>query len=197
MINLLAYDKKREIRAGKFNVMSLKFLVISLAGVGLIALLLGLSFIVLTTARDGAVKRAEENATTIGGYSADKQEIQEYASKLSTIATILDSQVYYSKIFLAIGSALPNDAIIRELSVKPDNFTTGLQLTVYSRTKESMVKVKDNMQKVPDIFSNVQFSSVNFEDCEDRPDLPLENTPYSCEATLQVTFNEKVKGSKE
>ena len=194
MINLLSYEKQAEIRAGRQNVTLLQFIFIGLASLALVALLLVGSYVVLASTRDQATKRAETNQTKIDSYSKQKAEIDAYKKDLDTAKSILSEEVNYSKIFLAIGSALPNDAIVKELDVKPDNFENGLSMVVYSRTEQSMVSVKDNMQKVPEIFKDVSFSSVDFSSCKDSPDVPIEQTPYACEATLNVVFNEKVKG---
>tara|TARA_R100000655_G_scaffold61176_1_gene99585 strand:+ start:44 stop:634 length:591 start_codon:yes stop_codon:yes gene_type:complete len=194
MINLLSYEKQAEIRAGRQNSTLLKLLIISLASLGLIVLLLAGSYAVLVTTRDQATKRAEANQTKINNYSKQKAEIDSYKKDLDMSKEILSKEVNYTSIFLAIGAALPNDAIVEQLDVKPENFDNGLTMVVYSRTREAMVSVKNNMQAVPDIFKDVRFSSVDFSKCKDRPGLPIEQTPYSCEATLDVVFNEKVKG---
>lgn len=194
MINLLAYKKKDEIKIGKQNVMLLKFLIISVAAVVLVLLLTIGSFAVLRTSRDQATERAEVNQKKIDEYSSKKTEIDTYTANLGVAKTILDEEVDYVKIFLAIGAALPENVIIQQLDVKPENFENGLTMQVYSRTQSSMVSVKDNMQKVPEIFKKVQFSSIDFTQCKDKPGVPLEELPYACEATLNVVFNEKVKG---
>jgi len=194
MINLLSYDKKSEIKVGRQNVTLLKALALTGAAALMVSLLSGGAYAVLVTARDQATTRAEANQSKMNEYSNKKAEIDKYTAELGVAKSILDDEVDYVKIFLAIGAALPEDVIIEQLDVKPENFESGLSMLVYSRTQDSMISVKDNMQKVPEIFKNVQFSSLDFSKCKDQPGKPLAATPYACEATLNVVFNEKVKG---
>jgi hypothetical protein len=194
MINLISYDKKAEIKAGRQNVTFLNLLFITAAAIILVSVLLGVSFAALVTGRDAATKRVEENQNKVASYNTDKERISKYVEQLSTTKSILDKEVNYSQILLAIGSSLPQDAIIQNLSIEPANFDNSLSMVVYSRTRDSMISVKNNMQKKPDIFSDVQFESVDFEKCTDSPDKPREKTSYDCEATLRVVFNKKVKG---
>lgn len=194
MINLISYNKKAEIKAGRQNVTFLNLLFITVGSIVLVSILLGVAYAALVNGRDSASQRATASQKKIDGYSSQNAEITRYVSQLGIAKQVLSQQVNYSNIFLAIGSSLPKDAIVQELRIEPSNFDSSLSMTVYSRTKESMISVKKNMQAKPDIFADVQFQSVDFQKCSDSPDKPLDQTAYDCIATLKVVFNKKVKG---
>ncbi len=189
MINLLPDAKKAEIRAGRVNVTLVKFIIMTLSAAALCGILLSLAYFVLVQARDETARKAVDSTQKLANYSADKQAIQAFTSNIDGAKKIIDKQISYSRIFIAIGHALPRDAVVDTLNIAPENFSTGLTMQVHSRTKEAMVEVKNNMQKNPEVFKDVSFESVDFESCKN-------NGSYSCTATLHVIFNEKVRGQQ-
>lgn len=186
MINLLPYDTVKELRAGQTNAHLLNFIVMLAVAVVFVACVTALAYIGLLAARNDAMERDTSAQQALAARSQDSKQIESFRKSLDDAEKITSVQARYSEIFIAIGKALPSNAVIKNLSVEPANINQGIDMTVYSKTKEAMTEIKNNMQANEEVFKDVSFSSVDFNTCDPSAQ------KYSCEAVVNVMLNDKV-----
>ena len=162
MINLLADDKKKEIRAGRANVVLLRYIVMTLiAGVVLVAIVIG-AYFSLNLSRTLAQDRVEQNVVERNSYSQSVAEAKDFRSDLLTAKTILDKEISYSTAILKIARSIPTGIVIDSLSLSPETIGQPISLTAHARDKNAALNLKTSFENNKELYSNVQIDSIDF-----------------------------------
>lgn len=179
MINLLPDDAKREIKAARTNIALLRYIIVLGVGVAFLCFIAaGIYFILLGT-QTSAESVIKDNQSKTSSYGSAQTQAQALRASLASAKTILDKEVRYSKVITGIAALMPQGTVLDSLSLSPTTFSTPTTLTVYARSTEDALAVKNNFQ-ASSLFSNVAFVSIS-------------NTSqagnYPITATLSLTIN--------
>lgn len=181
MINLLPPDEKRQLRAARTNTLLVRYNVFLLGAVGFMGLAVGITFIFLTTTKAGHERTIEESKTKVGQYAATDAEAKQFRENLTTAKQILNNDVTYTNVILAISRLLPSGTILQNLSLDAQTFGTETSLIAQAKSYESALALKNSFQR-SSLFSNVHFQSI-------AATTGTENSNYPITVTLNVTIN--------
>jgi Tfp pilus assembly protein PilN len=183
MINLLADDKKKEIRAGRANVILLRYIIMTLvAAVILVAIVAG-AYFTLSLSRQNAQEQVQRNETERNSFSQSVAEAQAFRTDLQTAKTILDKEISYSTAILKIANSIPDGIVIDSLSLSPETIGNPISLTAHARDKDAALNLKTSFENNPELYSGVQIDSIDFgaESADSHP----------VNITLTVTINKE------
>jgi Tfp pilus assembly protein PilN len=153
MINLLPYGTKQQLKAARFNLMLLRYLVVlAISAVFLTIACLTTYFFINNTFLLASPPTTNSSSNKL---QSDANTIK---ANLTTAKTILDQQVPYGKVILAINNALPSGTKIDNLALNDGSFGTTTKLAVLATTADHSNALKTNFTSSP-YFSNYKLES--------------------------------------
>lgn len=159
MINLLSPTDRKELSAARTNTLLLRYnMLLGMVVVVLLIEMAGIYFVLNLSRTSDQSTIAENNAKT-ATYETTKIAAEQFKSDLSNAKVILGNQVKYTKLTTMIANILPADARLDALALNPETFGTPTSLTIYTKSYQSAIDVKQYLQKSP-IFEDVNFQSV-------------------------------------
>lgn len=179
MINLLPDESKKEIRAARTNVTLLKYIFVLGAGVVFLAAIAGSIYFILLGTQTSAESIIKNNQSKTSAYSSAQEQAQALRAGLANAKAILDKEVRYSKVITGIAALMPEGAVLDSLSLSPATFGTPTTLTIYAKSTEAALAVKNNFQTSA-LFSNVTFVSISS---------GAQGGSYPITASLSLTIN--------
>lgn len=189
MINLLPDDKKKEIRAGRANVILLNYVIMSIGAAVLVGLIVVGAYATQSISRANAQGRVAESDQAAAKYADTKKEADEFRSNLATAKQITDKQTYYSKLLLKIASVVPQGVVLDSLELNPANFGSEATLSAHAKTYEDALQLKSTFQKSTQLFSDVHFSSIQTGGGETSDTGGAADTAYPVSISLSVIIN--------
>ena len=177
MINLLPLEEKRQLKAARTNTLLIRYNVFMLCAVLFLGLSVGITYFYLSGAKASSEAIIGENTAKVSNFASVQTEAQLFRNNLSTAKQILNSEVTYSKVMLAIAALLPSGTTLDKLSLDVSTFGTPTVLSAQAKDYESALKLKDSFEKSP-LFSDVSFQSI----------VASSNISYPYAVTLNVTF---------
>jgi len=187
MINLMPLDDRRQLAAARTNTLLLRYTI--LLGIFVVALVVEILsvYIVMDVGKVQNQTTIDDNNSKASGYAAVKQEADTFRTNLATAKYILDKQVPYTTLMLAIAQNLPHGAILDKLAIDPTTFGTPTSLTVDTTSYDSAIAVKSALQNakvnnVP-IFTSVSFQSVSSSESD---------SAYAYTAVFDITYSKAV-----
>lgn len=160
MINLLPPEEKRELRAARTNSLLLRYNLLLMGAVLFLALAIGIAYVYLTAAKVNAETTITENKAKVADFSEVQTEADAFRSNLTTAKQILDNEVIYTKVILAIAALMPSGTVLDKLSLDSQTFGTQTTLSAQAKSYDDALRLKDSFQNSP-LFSNVHFQSIN------------------------------------
>ena len=180
MINLLADDRKDQIRAARTNVIMVRYIVIITLAIVFLLGSLYVSYTILQNTKANADAIIQTNDTKADVYSDTKAQVDTLGVKLNDSRAILDHEVHYSKVLTRLGQAMPVDATLDSLTLSTENFNgTPFDLIVYVKTNDAAAGVRDSFQ------NSGLFSQVDLKGTDAANGIP----GYPIAVTLSVSFN--------
>lgn len=160
MINLLPPNDKQQIRAGKANVLLLRYCIASFSlAIPLLALIVSV-YIIMNNSKNTAQAIIQEGETRNERLQRTQQEAQEFRQNLATAKAILDKEVKYSQIAVSIAQALPSGIYIQSLNLSPQTFGQPITLSANGAAYQDAVRLKTSLEQ-SSAFSNVHLTSVS------------------------------------
>jgi Tfp pilus assembly protein PilN len=183
MINLLSPNDRKQLSAARANTLLLRYNILLGLVIGVLIIeMVGIYFVLgVDKARNEAVIRDNEAKTQ--AYDSTKIAATQFKSDLTTAKYILSNQVPYTKLITTIANLLPQDAIIDTLALNPATFGTPAQMTIHTKSYESAIAVKQDLQG-SDIFTDINFQSVT-------QGTDSASSAYPFTAVYNVTFSKK------
>lgn len=181
MINLLADSHKREIKAGRINVILVRYISILAVALLIIASITVGSFIVLKSAEMNAQSKTNDNDLKVAAYNQTKVAADQFRNDLSTAKNILDKEVTYSALIHEITDTIPNGIVIDALDLDSTTLGTPITINANGRSYQDGVRLKNEFQKNTKLYSDVSLASINASDGE------AGDYPYKI--VLNVTIN--------
>lgn len=159
MINLLPPNDKKQILAGLSNTLIARYCISSLLlALPLLLLLIGV-YILMANARMNAESTIAEGTAKSSQYADIKSQSQEFSNNLSIAKNILDKEVRYSKIAVAIAQALPAGMSLENINLDAKSFGQPITLNVAGGSYEDAVKFKGLLSEST-TFQDVHLQSV-------------------------------------
>lgn len=168
MINLLPPEEKRQLRAARTNTLLARYNIILLGAVAFLGLAVGITYLYLTTTKAGADQVIRENATQTTQFANVLSEAQQFRSNLSIAKQILDREIAYTKVILAIAQVMPSGVVLESLALDSATFGTETTLNASARDYERALAFKDALQN-SSFFTNAHFQSVDTTGTGDYP----------------------------
>jgi len=160
MINLLPDDAKKQIKAGRTNVILMKYLfTLGISIAFLAAISIGSYFVLLGT-KTNAEAIMSNNTSNTNAYSTVQAQAASLRSSLSTVKTILDQEVVYTKVITNIASSIPTGVVLESLTLSPTTFGQPVTLQAHAKTTDAAIALKQQFQSSP-LFSGVTFQSLS------------------------------------
>jgi Tfp pilus assembly protein PilN len=179
MINLMPTETKRQIRAGRVNVILLRYIIVLACALAFLVLIAGVAHIILdnTKANAQAVINANQTKTT----DADDTVAQVAAlnASVSSGKQILDSEVDYSKILTSIGALVPKNVIINKLTLTSASFGTPISIQLFAKTSADLTAAQTSFTGSA-LFTGVTLPSISQSGG---------NAQYPASATMTATLN--------
>jgi len=190
MINLLPKEDQRQLTAARTNTLLFRYtILLSIFVVALVIEILGV-YVVVNIGKTQNQNTISENNTKAASYASVKQQADTFRSNLATAKYILDKQVPYTTLMLALSQSLPSGSVIDKIALNPTAFGTPTTLTVRTTSYDKAIAVKTSLQnaKVGDtaLFTSVSFDSVSSGDNQTQyPFTAVYNVTYSKAALSQ------------
>ncbi len=172
MINLLPPAEKRQLRAARTNALLVRYNFFLLGAVAFLCLAVGMTYIYLNNTKTGAEQAISQNKTKVASYAPTIAQAQQFRSNLATAKQILDHEVTYTKVILAISQLLPSGTVLENLHLDSQTFGTETILTAKAKDYTRALALKDSFQNSP-LFSNVHFQNITTSDASSNSGYPL------------------------
>ncbi len=159
MINLLSDEAKRNLRAGRLNVLLLRYVMFLGTASLFIVAVFGVGYLLTAAERSAASQELAANQQALAGYQQTKQEAQAFSDNLKTAKIILSNETVFSDLIVQIARTIPPNVVLTSLSLSTDNL--GKQITINARTKdtETPLALKAALENSP-LFSNVNILTI-------------------------------------
>lgn len=159
MINLLADDRKSEIRAARTNIILLRYMGIITLAFAFIAGAMYLSYSLLQSTMQSAEALVTANDVKADVYSDTKQQVDELGLKLKDAKAIADNEIRYSQVLIKIGQVMPAGTVLGDITLESANFNgTPLEITAYAKSAAEASQLQSALQTSP-LFSTVSLTS--------------------------------------
>lgn len=159
MINLLPPEEKRQLRAARTNSLLLRYNIFLVGAVVFMGLAVGITYVFLSTAKANAEAIISENKTKVADFATVQAEADVFRTNLSIAKQILDNEVIYTDVMLAIAALLPSGTALDKLSLDSQTFGTPTTLSARTTNYEAALRLKDAFQNSP-LFTDVHFQSI-------------------------------------
>lgn len=188
MINLLSPNDQRQLAAARSNSLILRYILMMSIMIVVLALeMLGVYFL-LNSERARNEATIADNQKKASSFNTVTTQANEFRANLAISKYILDKQVPYSSLVLAIAQGLPSGATLDGLAIDPATFGTPTSLIVQANSSATAIEAKTQLQQATfndrAIFSDVSFESIS------TPSSGTGNLTYR--ATFKVTFSKGI-----
>lgn len=183
MINLLPEANKKEIQAGRTNLLLVRYNILMLGVLVFSLIAVGVLYFYLSTTKAAAEQTIGDNRAKVSEYSQIESDAARFRSHLATAKQILDQEIVYTDIILNISKIIPKGIVFDTLALDPKAFGTPTTLTARAKTVDAASELKEAFQN-SSIFSDVKFQSLSLSE-DDK-------TGYPYTVSISVTINKGV-----
>lgn len=180
MINLLADERKDQLRAARVNVILSRYIAIIVMAVVFVLAVLYFSYTVLQNTKTNADSIVQSNDVKATVYSGAQSQLDSLSSKLTQAKSVLNQDVSYSHILTNLGQLMPAGTILDSLDLNASSFSGApVEIKAYAKTSEEAAALPGHLQSSP-MFSLVTLKSTDSANGTDG---------YPVSVTLSVVFN--------
>ena len=183
MINLLPDENKQQIRAGRANVLLVRYIAILACAALILAGLSVGSYVVLNTTKASAEEKVAENNSRVSAYGDVKAQSESFRSDLGTAKSILDSGISFTKLIYKISAIVPKNVVLDNLALDPQTFGSSVDMTASAKTFDDATKLRDAFSRSTDVFSDVKLQSIRSAETAGQSDA------YPVKVTISVVIN--------
>ena len=172
MINLLPHEETRQLRAARTNVLLARYNILLLAAVAFLFAAVGVTYLQLTNLKNTAEASINQNENRSSDFTPVADQAEQFRTNLGTAKQILDREVTYTKVVLAIAKVLPSGVVLENLNLDSQTFGTPTTLIAHAKNYTSALALKDSFQ-TSILFSDVHFESIASGDASANADYPV------------------------
>lgn len=187
MINLLSPHDKRELRAARRNIILRRYTIL----VALTLLAIGAIFsggiYIATTKRMAAERELESDRSQASEYQETRETAERFEANLNIARRILADEITYSTLITDIAQALPDNAILTDLTLNPEVLGTSSTLSAMTVNYEAALNLQERLEESP-LFSDVSLISVSLGDDSTNPEGPAASN-FPVQVQLSATIN--------
>jgi hypothetical protein len=154
MINLLPSNNKKQIKAGRANVILVRYNLMLVLSIIFLVTAVGFAYYYLSTTKVAAEEAINDNTGKEGSYAAVKAEADNFRTQLENAKVVLNDQTSFAKAALNIAKLLPNGTSLNSLKLDKDSFSKPLVLPVNIANEQAAAELLNNFKGSP-LFSNV------------------------------------------
>lgn len=180
MINLLPDEHKQEIRAGRTNVVLVRYIAILICAALVLSGLSVGTYLTLNSTKANADVKVAQNQARVNQFQATKVQADSFRADLATAKGILDSNVSFSKLIYKIADTVPRNVVLSDLNLDPNTFGSSVTMTANAKSFNDAAKLKDSFIKNDQIFSNVRLQTIRSE---------TSGEAYPVKVSLSVVIN--------
>lgn len=177
MINLMPPDDRRQLAAARTNTLLLRYAILIIPVIAFLCLEMTAMYVVISTSKSHDEETIRENEQKTVAYADVKKQAESFRSNLSTARYILDKQIPYTTLMLALANNLPQGAVLDKLSIDPTTFGTPTTLTIKTDTYDKSIQIKTTLQNIKinnvSLFSTVSFQSVTTQSTSQSQTYPV------------------------
>jgi hypothetical protein len=159
MINLLPEQEKRDVYAARTNVILLRYNLVTVAAIFVIAAFCLAFYVTLYNNQQEAVAEIHDNNQHSASLSSVKTAANDYRSNLTLAKTILNNSLSYTDVIIAITKLLPDGVVLDSLSLSSISFTQQTTFSAHTTSYATAEQLKQSFQSSK-IFSNVYFQTL-------------------------------------
>lgn len=159
MINLLPQDEKRQLYAARTNTLLVRYNIALIAAIAFASVAMAVVYFYLNTTMATSRQTISDNEAKATGYAAVQSEATLFRSNLTIAKQILDAEVAYTKVAVAIAGLMPAGTVLDKLNLDSSTFGTPTVLTAQAKSYDNALALKDAFQK-SSLFSDVHFQSI-------------------------------------
>lgn len=182
MINLLPAQAKKEILAGRSNVLLVRYIWATIALLALLGILSLLSYLLLQQTKADLQTSIKDNEQQSVEYTQVRSQSDQFKSNLATAKSILDKQVNYTRIILDISKRLPKGVVLDSLNLDTASFGKPMEIAGRAVDHRAALALKNSLQ-ASDIMTDVKFKSLTS---------LTEPGGYTIAVTMEVTIKTEV-----
>lgn len=159
MINLLPDEVKTDMSAARMNVVLLRYNIVVLASIAVLALFCLTFFLILKNSQTVAVSTKNDNSGKAASYANVRKEAEEYRNNLTVAKSIFASAITYTEILNSITKLIPSGVVLDSLNISDSTFGQQNSFSAHAKSYVAATKLKENFQSSK-LFSNVYFQSL-------------------------------------
>ncbi|MGB2787562.1 MAG: PilN domain-containing protein [Candidatus Saccharimonadaceae bacterium] len=159
MINLLPTQAKKEILAGRSNVLLVRYIWATVALLVLLGVLSLLSYLLLQKTKADLETTIRENEEQSIDYTQVRAKSDQFKANLATAKSILDKRVNYTRIILDISKRLPKGVVLDSLNLDTASFGKPMDIVGRATDYRAALALKNSLQ-ASDIMTDVKFKSL-------------------------------------
>jgi Tfp pilus assembly protein PilN len=187
MINLLPPTVKQEYRYAQHNLHLLRWIVLfgcALAGLAVISVG-GIMYLQKSAEVYDKQIAASQDSLQKQHITATQKQVSDISNNLKLVVQVLSREVLFSKLLTQLGSAMPKDTILTNLSIAQT--TGGIDITARTADYQSATQVQVNLADPANkIFSSADIQSIN---CIPKSGSSSDQlSGYPCTVVLRALF---------
>lgn len=159
MINLLPTQSKKEILAGRSNVLLVRYIWATISLLALLGIVSLLSYLLLQKTKTDLETTIRDNEQQSVDYAQVRSRADQFKSNLTTAKSILDKQVSYTRIILDISKRIPSGVVLDNLTLDTASFGKPIEITGKAVDHKAALTLKNTLQ-ASDIMTDVKFKSL-------------------------------------
>ena len=183
MINLLPTQEKRQIKAGRVNVLLRRYCFASLLLFALLLTTIGGLYIILANNKTTAQKEVENSKSKLAQHQSVQKSTTDFKNNLATAKNIIDGEIRYSGVITKIANTIPPGIVLESLNLDPNSFGKPMSLNALGKTQNDAIRLKTSLEQ-SNIFQDVHLESVAFSQ--------QANNGYAITIAISVTLKPEV-----
>lgn len=182
MINLLPPQEKKQISAGRVNVILRRYCVVSLMFAGLLFLTIGGFYLFLESSRSAAQNKINEGNEKLAQYQSVQKDVNDFTKDLTAAKSIISGEAHYSSIIPKIAQRVPYGMVLESLTLDTSALDKPLSLVALGKNKGDAIRLKTSLEE-SEIFKDVHLESIVYSDGKSDK----KSNDYPITITISVT----------
>lgn len=184
MINLLPTEQQRQLQAARTNVLLFRYSIGMIFAAVFLALAVLAAFLLLTTMKQGAEVTISNNQARVGNFGTVQVQADSYRKDLSDAKSLFDSEIQYSKLYLAIAQVIPAGTALENLALNPTTVGAPQTIPVKIKGETQASDLLSAFQHAPIFNNSASFGKLTMNTGDD-------SFTYPYIITINVTINKE------